>query len=67
MLLFFLIIHLYFLNPEVIAKILNPISELMNPIGIPSKEPKAETISISEYIALFLEGNNFLLYLYFLI
>ena len=39
---FFLIIDLYYLIPAVIAQILNPIAELVIPIGIPSKEAKAE-------------------------
>ena len=39
---FFLIIDLYFLIPAAIAQILNPIAELLIPIGIPSKEAKAE-------------------------
>ena len=39
---FFLIIDLYFLIPAVIAQIFNSIAELMIPIGIPTKEPKAE-------------------------
>ena len=37
---FFLIIHLYFLIPLAIVQIFNPISELIIPIGIPSREPK---------------------------
>ena len=39
---FFLIIELYFLIPTVIAQILNPTAELIIPIGIATKEPKAE-------------------------
>ena len=39
---FFLIIHLYFLIDAVIVPIFNPIAELVIPIGIPSKEAKAE-------------------------
>ena len=39
---FFLIIDLYFLIPAVIAQIFNPITELVIPIGIPTKEAKAE-------------------------
>ena len=39
---FFLIINLYFLIPAVIAQIFNPIAELVIPIGIPTKEAKAE-------------------------
>ena len=39
---FFLIIDLHFLIPAVIAKMFNPIAELVIPIGIPSKEAKAE-------------------------
>ena len=40
--LFFLIINLYFLIPAVITQIFNPIAELAIPIGIPTKEAKAE-------------------------
>ena len=43
MLLFFLIIDLYVLIPAAIAQIFNRIAELINLIGIPSKEVKAET------------------------
>ena len=39
---FFLIIDLLFLIAAVIAQILNPIAELLIPIGIPSKEAKVE-------------------------
>ena len=39
---FFLIIDLYFLIPAATAQIFNPIAELLIPIGIPSKEAKAE-------------------------
>ena len=39
---FFLIIDLYFSIPTVIAQIFNPITELVIPIGIPSKEAKTE-------------------------
>ena len=42
LLLLFLFIDLYFLIPAVIAQICNPITELVIPIGIPSKEVKAE-------------------------
>ena len=43
MLLFlFLIIDLYFLIAAFIAQIFNPITELVIPIGIPTKEAKAE-------------------------
>ena len=42
-LLFLLIIDLYFLIPEVIAQIFNPIAELVIPIGITSEKEKAET------------------------
>ena len=42
LLLFFLIIDLYFLIPAVITQIFNPIAELVIPIGIPTKEAKAE-------------------------
>ena len=47
---FFLIINLYFLIPAVIAQIFNPIAELVIPIGIPTKEAKAE-IEIHPVIA----------------
>ena len=40
--LFFLIIDLYLLIPAVIAQIFNPIAEVVIPIAIPTKEPKAE-------------------------
>ena len=39
---FFLNIELYFLTPAVTAEILNPITELVILIGIPSKNAKAE-------------------------
>ena len=39
---FSLIIYLYFLVPPVISKMFNPIAELLIPIGIPTKEEKAE-------------------------
>ena len=39
---FFLITDLDFLIPAVITQILNPIAELVNPIGIQTKEAKAE-------------------------
>ena len=39
---FFLFIDLYFLIPVTMAQILNPIAELVIPIGILSKEAKAE-------------------------
>ena len=39
---FFLIIDLYFLIHATMAQILNPIAELVIPIGILSKEAKAE-------------------------
>ena len=38
----FLIIDSYFLFSAVIAQIFNPITELVIPVGIPSKEAKAE-------------------------
>ena len=38
----FLIIDLYFLIPAVITQIFNPVAELVIPIGLPSKEAKAE-------------------------
>ena len=41
-LLLFLIIGLYIFIPVVIAQLFNPISELVNPIGIPCKEVKTE-------------------------
>ena len=37
----FLTVDLYFSIPAVIAQIVNPIAELVIPIGIPSKEVKA--------------------------
>ena len=40
--LFFFIMDLYILIPAVIAQIFNPIEELVIPLGIPSKEAKAE-------------------------
>ena len=90
---FSLIIDLYFLIPAAIAQIFNAIEELVIPIGIPSKEGKAETeihpvtaevkkesaqLNLELYkpfcgfyssikFALFLQGNNFLFHLYFLI
>ena len=39
---YFLIIDLYFLIPVVIAQIINPIAELVTPIGITTKEAKTE-------------------------
>ena len=39
---FFLIIDLHFLIAVVIAQIFHPIAELIIPIGIPTKEAKAE-------------------------
>ena len=39
---FFLIIALYFLISTVIRQIFNSIAELLIPIGIPTKEAKAE-------------------------
>ena len=43
MLLFlFITIDLYFIIPAVITQIFNPIAELIIPIGIPTKESKAE-------------------------
>ena len=47
---FFLIIHLYFLIPVVIAKNFNPIRELVIPIGISTKEAKElmETHPVTE-------------------
>ena len=39
---FSLIIDLNFFIPAVIAQIFNPIAELVNPIGIPINETKAE-------------------------
>ena len=40
--LFFLFIDLYFLIPAVITQICKPVAELVIPIGIPTKEKKAE-------------------------
>ena len=39
---YLLITDLYFLIPATITKIFNPIAELIIPIGIPTKETKAE-------------------------
>ena len=39
---FFLVIDLYFLISAAITQIFNPIGELLIPLGIPSKEAKAE-------------------------
>ena len=39
---FFLIIYLQFSIPAVITQIFNPITKLVVPIGIPTKEGKAE-------------------------
>ena len=39
---FILIIYLYFLIPGTVAQLFNPIAELAVPMGIPSKEAKAE-------------------------
>ena len=39
---FFLIIDLYLLIPAVIAQIFNPIAKIVIPIGVPTKEAKAE-------------------------
>ena len=39
---FSLIIDLYFLIPAAIAQSFNPIAKLVVPVGIPSKEAKAE-------------------------
>ena len=44
---FFLIIDLYFLIPAAIAQLFNLIAELVIPIGILSKEAKAEIINTS--------------------
>ena len=40
---FFLIIDLYVLIPAAFAQVLSTIAELVIPIGIPTKEGKAET------------------------
>ena len=40
--LFFLFIELCFLIPSVITQIFNPTAELVIPIGLPTKEAKAE-------------------------
>ena len=40
--LFFLFMGLHFLIPAVITQIFNPVAELVTPIGIPTKEAKAE-------------------------
>ena len=47
---FFLINDLYFLIPAIIVQIFNPISEIVIPIEIPSKESKEE-IKIHPVIA----------------
>ena len=39
---FFLIIDLCILIPAVITQMINPIAELVIPIGMPTKEAKAE-------------------------
>ena len=39
---FFLIIHVYLLISAVIARIFNPIAELVFPTGIPTQEAKVE-------------------------
>ena len=39
---FFIIIDLYFLIPAITVQIFNPIAELIIPVGIPTKEAKAE-------------------------
>ena len=39
---FFLIIDLYFLIAAVITQVFNPTTELTIPVGIPTKESKAE-------------------------
>ena len=41
--LFFLIVELCFLTPEVVTQTFNPIAELVIPIEIPTKEAKVET------------------------
>ena len=43
---YFLIIDLNFLIPAIISQIFNPIAELVLPIGIPTKEVKAERETI---------------------
>ena len=43
LLLFLLIVDVYFLIPEFIEQIFNPVAELVIPIEIPSKKEKAET------------------------
>ena len=40
--LFFLFIDLHFITPAVITQIFNPVAELVIPIGLPTKEAKAE-------------------------
>ena len=39
---FFLFLNYWFIIPAAIAKIFNPVAELVIPIGIPSIEAKAE-------------------------
>ena len=68
---FFLIIALYFLIPEAITHIVNPIAELVIPKGIPSKEAKAEIeihqviveSKISKFPISFRVAQNFLCFL----
>ena len=69
---FFLIIDLYFLISAIIAHIFNPIAELAIPIGIPViAEAKVFNITFSAFyssihFSSFLQRNDFLFYLYFL-
>ena len=44
---FLLIIDLYFLVPAIITQFFNPITELVSPIGISTKEAKAEMETLS--------------------
>ena len=38
---FFLIMDIYFIIPVVVTQVFNPIAELVIPIGVPTKETKA--------------------------
>ena len=66
----FLVIDLYFLISEVMAQIFNPITELVIPLGIPSKEEKAELeirpiISKAKIVNLFVLLTYQFIWLYF--
>ena len=53
---FFLIIDLYFLIPAVITQILNPVAELVMPIGILTKEAKAEIETLPVIVEITISG-----------